>query len=55
MAPDLGGLLLRLVTAVERLAPPLTADPDLEAADAFVWEAQAHQLLTVAAVYGVPL
>jgi predicted AAA+ superfamily ATPase len=55
MAPDLGGLLLRLVTAVERLAPPITAETDLDAADAFVWEAQTHQLRPVAQVFGVPL
>ena len=55
MAPDLGGLLLRLVTAVERLAPPITAEADLEAADAFVWEAQSNQLRPVAQVSGVPL
>src|ERR671914_1180884 len=55
MAPDLGGLLLRLVTAVERLAPPITAEADLEAADAFVWEAQSNQLRPVAQVARVPL
>jgi predicted AAA+ superfamily ATPase len=55
MAPDMGALLLRLVSAVERLAPPLTAEPDLEAADAFVWEAPTHQLRPVEQVSGVPL
>jgi len=55
MAPDLSGLLLRLVSAVERLAPPSMPEVDLDAADAFVWEAQAHQLRPVAEVAGVPL
>jgi uncharacterized protein len=55
MAPDLGGLLQRLVAAVERLAPPIAAEADLDAADAFVWEAQTHQLRPVAQVSGVPL
>jgi hypothetical protein len=55
MAPDMASLLLRLVTAVERLAPPVAAEADLEAADAFVWEAQAQQLRPVMRVSGVPL
>jgi predicted AAA+ superfamily ATPase len=55
MAPDLSGLLLRLVSAVERLAPPSMPEVDLDAADAFVWETQAHQLRPVAEVAGVPL
>jgi len=55
MAPDLSGLLVRLVSAVERLAPPTLPEVDLDAADAFVWEAQAHELRPVAEVAGVPL
>ena len=55
MAPDLTGLLQRLVNAVERLAPPTMPEADLAAADAFVWEAQAQQLRPVAQVSGVPL
>ena len=55
MAPDLSGLLQRLVNAVERLAPPTMPEADLAAADAFVWEAQAQQLRPVAQVSGVPL
>jgi predicted AAA+ superfamily ATPase len=55
MAPDLSGLLLRLVSAVERLAPPTLPEVDLDVADAFVWEAQAHQLRPVAEVAGVAL
>jgi uncharacterized protein len=55
MSSDLTGLLLRLVTAVERLAPPTLPEVDLEAADAFVWEASAQQLRPVATVAHVPL
>ena len=55
MAPDMTGLLQRLVSAVERLAPPTLPGADLDAADAFVWEAQAQQLRPVAQVSGVPL
>jgi predicted AAA+ superfamily ATPase len=55
MQSDLPGLLSRLVEAVERLAPPTLPEVDLEVADAFVWEAQAHQLRPVAEVARVPL
>jgi uncharacterized protein len=55
MSSDLTALLLRLVTAVERLAPPSLPAVDLDAADAFVWEAQAHELRPVATVAHVPL
>jgi predicted AAA+ superfamily ATPase len=50
---DLNALLHRLVGAVERLAPPVPPAVDLDAADAFVWEAPA--LRPVAKVAGVPL
>jgi len=55
MPPDLTGLLLRLVTAVERLAPPTLPAVDLAGADAFVWEAQAQELRPVAEVARLPL
>ena len=55
MSSDLTALLLRLVTAVERLAPPVLPAVDLDAADAFVWEAHAHELRPVATVAHVPL
>ena len=55
MSSDLPALLLRLVAAVERLAPPTSSDVDLAAADAFVWEAQAQELRPVAEVARVPL
>ena len=53
--PDLHALLHRLVEAVERLAPPHLPEVDLDAADAFVWEAQAHALRPVERVAAVPL
>ncbi len=53
--PDLQALLHRLVQAVERLAPPRLPEVDLEAADAFVWEAQAHELRPVERVSAIPL
>ena len=43
------------MTAVERLAPPTLPPVDLDGADAFVWEAQAHELRPVAEVARVPL
>ena len=52
---DLTGLLLRLVTALERLAPPPLPRADLDAADAFVWEAAAQRLRPVPQVARVPL
>jgi predicted AAA+ superfamily ATPase len=52
---ELTSLLVRLVEAVERLAPPILPEVDLDAADAFVWEAQAHELRPVAVVSGVAL
>ena len=56
MAPnDLASLLARLVEAVERIAPPTLPAADLDAADAFVWEAAAHQLRPVPKVASVPL
>jgi predicted AAA+ superfamily ATPase len=53
--PDLHALLHRLVEAVERLAPPRLPEVDLDAADAFVWEAQAQALRPVERVSAVPL
>jgi predicted AAA+ superfamily ATPase len=56
MSPtDLTALLSRLVGAVERLAPPTLPEADLDAADAFVWEAQALALRPVPRVATVPL
>jgi predicted AAA+ superfamily ATPase len=55
MVSDLTDLLLRLVRAVERLAPRTLPEVDLGAADAFVWEAAAQELRPIARVAGVPL
>jgi len=43
----------RLVSAVERLAPPPPGGIDLDAADAFVWEAEQSQLRPVKSVAAV--
>ncbi len=50
---DLQHLLGRLVSAVERLAPPPPASIDLDAADAFVWEAERNALRPVQTVAAV--
>ncbi len=47
--------LERLVSAVERLAPPPPAGVDLQARDAFVWEPRGRELRAVAKVAAVPL
>jgi uncharacterized protein len=52
---DLYAMLLRLVGAVERLAPPAAPELDLGAADAFVWEPHKEELRPVEKVAGVPL
>lgn len=43
-------LLTRIADALERLAPPLAASADIDAADAFVWHADLDVLQPVAAV-----
>ena len=45
----------RLVSAVERLAPRPPGKTDLDAADAFIWEAERSELRPVAAVAAVDL
>ncbi|HWK38569.1 MAG TPA: ATP-binding protein [Hyphomicrobium sp.] len=45
----------RLATALERLAGPEPVPPDFEAADAFVWSAEAKRFEPVAKVNRVPL
>jgi hypothetical protein len=45
----------RLVQAVERLAPPRLPEVNIDSADAFVWEAQAHELRPVERIAAVPL
>jgi predicted AAA+ superfamily ATPase len=48
-------LLLRIAEALERLAPPPPARPDLSAADAFVWHPSPARLAPVPTVSRVPL
>jgi predicted AAA+ superfamily ATPase len=45
----------RIAAAIERMAPPLVASPDLEAADAFVWHPAAARLSPVARVNRVDM
>ncbi|MBM3518618.1 MAG: ATP-binding protein [Alphaproteobacteria bacterium] len=47
--------LLRIAEALERLAPPRPLAPDLERADAFVWQADSQRLVAVPAVSRVRL
>jgi predicted AAA+ superfamily ATPase len=59
-AEDIPRLLARIADALERLAPPRHAIPDITAADAFVWlpdpgHAERGTLSPVAAVNAVPL
>ena len=48
-------LLTRIADALERLAPPRSAKPDLDAAEAFVWHADRSELAPVAKVNRVEL
>src|ERR671921_975690 len=48
-------LLARIADALERLAPPRAAKPDLDAAEAFVWHADRSELAPVAKVNRVEL
>lgn len=45
----------RLVSALERMAPPAPFKPDFDAADAFVWQAETQRFQPVAQVNRVPL
>jgi uncharacterized protein len=47
--------LERLAAALERLASPQPAEPDFEAAEAFVWHADAHAFEAIAKVNRVPI
>jgi len=49
------GLFGRLVSAVERLAPPPPGEIDLETADAFIWEAERGELRPVTTVAAIDL
>src|SRR6202007_21562 len=45
----------RIAAALERLAPPVAAPPDFDAADAFVWHPSARRLAAVARVNRVEM
>ena len=47
--------LLRIAEALERLSPAEPATPDFDAADAFIWQAEAAVFLPVVEVNRVPL
>ena len=48
------GLVERIAAALERSSPPPATGIDLDAADAFVWEARGERLRPVPNVAGVP-
>ncbi len=50
MDPQLLDMLTRIAAALERLAPPAPARPDLAGADAFVWHPEPGRLAPVAEV-----
>ena len=50
----LAGLVERIAAALERSSPPPASSVDLDAADAFVWEARGERLRPVPRVAGVP-
>ncbi|MCB1548911.1 MAG: ATP-binding protein [Hyphomicrobiaceae bacterium] len=52
---DLIERLERLAAALERMAPPASAAPDLDAAEAFVWQANPEKFLPVQRVNRVPM
>ncbi|MDW8444493.1 MAG: ATP-binding protein [Acetobacteraceae bacterium] len=55
MSQDTAALLLRLVEALERLAPPPPPLADLARADAYVWHPERGRLAPVPRVAAVPL
>ncbi len=55
MTQDTTALLLRLVEALERLAPPPPPAPDLARADAYVWHPERGRLAPVPQVAALPL
>ncbi len=55
MTQDTAALLLRLVEALERLAPPPPPAPDLARADAYVWHPERGRLAPVPQVAALPL
>ena len=55
MSPSENDLLARIAAALERLAPPPPTAPDLDVAEAFVWQAEPPAFLPVRQVNRVPL
>ncbi|MFI5022921.1 MAG: ATP-binding protein [Alphaproteobacteria bacterium] len=53
--PDFETMLARIAAALDRLAPPPSAAPDLDQADAFVWHAEGDWLDPIDAVNRVEL
>ncbi|MCS0505302.1 ATP-binding protein [Ancylobacter mangrovi] len=54
-SPDLGAVLVRIADALERIAPARAASADFDAADAFVWQAEARHLEPVPRVNRVEM
>ena len=48
-------LLLRIASALERLAPPAPTKPAFDAAEAFVWQASPEGFLPIPHINRVPL
>ena len=48
-------LLARIADALERMSPPPVADPDFDAADAYVWHASPDGFMPVPHINRVPL
>ncbi|GAB0115097.1 ATP-binding protein [Acidisoma sp. C75] len=55
MDPSLLPVLTRIADALERLAPPPPAAPDLSAAEGFMWQPAARQLTPVARIARLPI
>ena len=53
--PATQALLERIANALERIAPPAPAESKMEAADAFVWQAENRSLLPVKSVARVEI
>jgi hypothetical protein len=55
LTPHETTLLAQIAAALDRLAPPAPAAPDLDGAEAFVWQSSPEAFLPVASVNRVPL
>ncbi|MEO1551536.1 MAG: DUF815 domain-containing protein, partial [Pseudomonadota bacterium] len=54
-ADDLAEGVARIAAALERISPPPAPAPDLDSADAFVWQTEPDRLAPVTRVNRVPL